>query len=297
MITHPLLGQLESKGIPPEVRMTARYYRHPQFPSRCLILELNDGNPYLRFSKVPADFSTSWQLDKNNTYKGDQFESLINDFFKVESQEPPPGAPPFEVVLEACRPIVDRVANRFKRDRHYELNRDDLTQIAILKVRECWLYDGNKPIEEFQRIVSTSIWHKFESLLSKHYVTQSRAAAEVISITDDNIEMMPGEEDARHVERDELDKLEERLRDIEARVGGLSPIEKAIIREIHRPSPLIQQTFKIEVLRHNHLRRRGVRRLSAPRINILLMSRFTQYSEDELKNAYQQLMQKFEVTT
>lgn len=278
--------------------MTARYYRHPQFPSRCLILEFNDGNPYLRFSKVSPEFAAKWELDKNGVFnQPGRSHEIVEDFFRVEEQSPPPGAPPFNEILEACRPIVDRLANRFKRDRHYELNREDLTQIAILKVRECWLYDGNKPIEEFQRIVSTSIWHKFESLLSKHYVTQSRSGPEVISITDDNIEMMPGEEDAKHLERDELDKLEEQLRTVEQKFGGLSPIEKDIIREIHRPSPLTQQTFKIEVLRHNHLRRKGIRRLPQPRINILLMSRFTPYTESQLQSAYNELMQKFEVGT
>jgi hypothetical protein len=284
-----LLSLVDSHGIPPEVKLTSQYYRHPQYPSRCLIVELNEGKPYLRFSKVPAPFVTRWELDREGAWrKGEDPTPVIEDFFKLDVQVPPQGAPSFETVLEWCTPIALRLANRFKRDRHYELNDQDLFQYAVLKIRECWLDCGDKPREEFERIVSTSIWHRFESLLSKHYVTQSRRVEEIVSITDDNIDMMPGEWDTAFVDREETDALEEAM-------YGLNECEKDVVRQIRCPHPIILQCLRVDIARYNHLRHSGVKRLVQPRINLMLMVYFTSYTPAQIQAAITSLFKRYKI--
>lgn len=281
---------LDDKGVSPEVKLSSFHYRHPQYPSRYLVVEVTDYESFVRFSRVTAEFVSRWSLDKDNVWSGDDVHGIVEDFFKIDEVNPPEGSPPFEEVKSWCEPIVSRLAIRFNNDGHYEMNGDDLYQIGMLKVYECWLDCGNKPRQEFENIVSTSIWCKAQGLLSKHFVTKARAAAEIISITDENIESLPCMDSSEVDDREESEKLEHSI-------YSMSEVEKEIIRQIRKPHHILRQSLSVDMVRYHKLRKSGARRLPTPRLNLTLMKHFTPFTHEEVSIALDKLMKSHQILT
>jgi hypothetical protein len=267
-------------------------FRNYQWPSRRLIIEQNHGQYSLRFSKVPPDFKLKWNLDSESKFTGtldnDMENQIIRDFFVVDETVAPPGAPPFAKMIELCEPIMRRLAHRFHRQGHYELDLDDMYAVSLVKLYECWLYLGDKPILEFEKILSASLWNKFQTLLSKHFQTERRFGAQVFNITD---EMQENVADPRPV-RLHMEEMEE----LEAKIGHLPEIERFVVKEVLNPSAPLRQSINLDMLRFRRLKQQGQRRVPAPTMNVARLSQFSGWSGDELTAAYLSVFERYQLS-
>lgn len=257
-------------------------FKNQQWSSRKMTIEYKPDRQSIKFSRMPNDFLIKWNIGNDHLLKsplsGEMEDELISDFFAIDIVEPHPEAPPFEDMIIIHSALMDRQCRRFKRDGHYELNYDDLWLQALLRLHECWLYVGNKPIEDFECILSASIWNKFQTLMSKHFQTAKRLVGQ-LSISMEDIDEPIPDLQTYHENLELKEALKERVQDWD-------PIEQFLVTEILTPSEEYLKILSMDCVRFNKLQMQGQRKLPKPAGNLRKLATYSnQYSEVQLKSA------------
>jgi hypothetical protein len=285
-----ITSYLEKKGFQPEYAQDKIRFRHPKRLSRILTLHaLKDGEVRLSFAHALPEFVEMWNISPTGelplNFDLVAVYEALDDFFEVVVEEPPPGSLPFDERMKELDELIKRISNRHSRAANYEVNYDDLVAIANAKAYEVYIRFGDKPTYEFQCLVASSIERKFDSLLSKHYLSKCRAGAEVVSLTDELFEVLPS------------DKAEEEIatkEEFNEYLEKLTPTERLLMKSVIYPTDSLRAEEALNRLRYERIKSQSPKaRLDNPkkyRLRKLALS--TDKSENELKIALTNLIEK-----
>jgi hypothetical protein len=284
-----VVSYLERKGYVPEYSASKTRFRHPQRASRLVSLErLTNQVLAICFVNSLEPFSEKWRLSPTGelpiNLSISEIQESLDDFFYLEEEKAPPGSPPFETRLKEVAEILHRYALRNRRDHHYELSYEDLLQVGRSKTYEIYLQYGNKPLQEFQCLVATSLQHRIDSLLSKHYVSKRRAGAEVIALSPEMMEVFPEEGSSEGFTADLL-----------GYTTTLPPSQKTLLETILNPSATIRRDHYIEDLRYRRVRAELPKsHLPPPKFKVKKIAEVTGLPVEELQKAYATLKANIE---
>jgi hypothetical protein len=281
---------LERRGYTPEYSSTKTRFRHPQRASRLVSIErLPSSALAICFLNALESFAEKWQLSSSGELpiKRSLLEIVetLDEFFTLTEEKAPPGAPPFEVKLKEVSEIIHRYAYRKKCEGHYEISYEDLIAVGRNKAYEVYLSYGDKPTLEFQNIFATSLKHRINSLLSKHYLSQRRSGAEVISLSPEMMEVLPEEGLGNWLANaDWLDYLKDLL-----------PAQRILLESVLNPSPTLRRDHYLEDLRYRTVRAQLPKnRLPPPKFKIDKIAAVTGIPVEELHKAYAALKHNIE---
>jgi len=286
-----IVHYLEKRGYTPEYNATKTRFRHPQRASRLVSIErLPSQALAIVFLNSLEAFADKWQLSGAGELPIGlsllEIEAALDDFFLLEEAAAPPGSPPFEERLKEVAEILHRYASRNMRNHHYELSYEDLLQVGRLKVHEVYLIYGDKPTEEFERLVAASLQRRIDSLLSKHYVSKRRAGAEVITLSPEMGDILPEEEGYESV-LTSSDFLE--------RAKTLLPTERILLESILNPNATLRRDHYIEDLRYHKVRNQLPKsRLLLPKFQLAKIAEVTGLPIEELTKAYDALKESID---
>jgi hypothetical protein len=278
-----IISHLEARSLLPEFSLTKTRFRHPQRLSRLVTINRTKENKvYLSFSHPLPDFAERWDLSLSGELPAEcDIETIklsLDDFFENDVPEAPPGSPPFETTLKAVQEIINRYSNDAKRANNYELTFEDLVSIGTAKAYEVWLRFGDKPTKEFECLVATSIKHRFDSLLSKHYEARCRAGAEIVSLSDEMSDILPALMSSIDptAKKEFFDKLD--------------PNERALVETLLEPPEALRRDSYLERLRYEHVKNQLPKsRLPFPKYSLKKISIVTDRPLSELTDAYKRL--------
>ena len=285
-----IISYLESRGYTPEYSATKTRFRHPQRASRLVSIEkLPNQSLAICFMNAIEAFAEKWQLSSSGELPTGfsllEIQETLNEFFLVREESAPPNSPPFETRLKEVSEIIHRYAARNKRDHHYELSYEDLVAVGRNKAYEVYLLYGDKPLDQFQCLVASSLQHRIDSLLSKHYVSKRRAGAEVIALSPELTEILPEEGLA--------DWLADT--DLSSYVGTLSLAERTLLECILNPSDALRRDSYLEDLRYRTVRAQLPKsRLPLPKFKLAKIAAVTGIPVEELQKAYAALKHNIE---
>jgi len=286
-----IVHYLEKRGYTPEFNSTKIRFRHPQRASRLVSIErLPSRALAIVFLNSLEDFAEKWQLSGAGELPIGlsllEIEEALDDFFLLEERKAPPGSPPFEERLKEVAEILHRYASRNMRNHHYELSYEDLLQVGRCKAYEVYLLYGDKPREEFERLVAASLKHRIDSLLSKHYVSKRRAGAEVIALSPEMGDILPEEESLAGL-LTSADFLE--------RTNTLLPNQRILLESILNPNAALRRDHYIEDLRYHKVRDQLPKsRLLLPKFQLAKIAEVTGLPVEELKKAYDLLKESID---
>jgi hypothetical protein len=277
-----VVSYLEGKGYTPEYSSTKTRFRHPQRASRLVSIErLANQVLAICFLNALESFVEKWELSSQGELPIGlsllEIIETLDEFFLLSEEKAPPNSLPFEVRLKDVSEIIHRYASRNRRDHHYELSYEDLVSIGRNKAYEVWLIYGNKPLLEFQSLVATSLQHRIDSLLSKHYVSKRRSGAEVVSLSPELTEILPEEALTNPLADADLVNY----------VDSLSLSQRTLFESVFNPSATLRRDHFIEDLRYRTvLAQLPKSRLPSPKFKLKKIAKVTGLPVEELQKAY-----------
>lgn len=271
-------------------------YRHPQYASRCLIVDDNRGDyDYLiRCVKVTDAFRDKWDIEDDNIfpYSGDKqaMQEMFDDFFQLEDLLVYNSQYTFEEAHAECKQIICTLCSRYACNKNYELNTEDLYSVATTKMYECWLLYSDKPMPEFKKLVARCVLNKFKSMFSKHFFVQTRASGDLVPIDDVMEEKLPAPPSTKSPFYSKYSKGD--LEDVMLTWGEQ---EKYLINQVLDPHPLVRRDFWLQTLRYNQIiKHSNKRRIINPKIRLSVLERLSVFSGQQLKNAVDTIKEKLD---
>ena len=281
-----VVSYLERKGYTPEYSSTKTRFRHPQRASRLVSIErLPSRALAICFLNALESFAEKRQLSSAGELPIGlsllEIQETLDEFFTLTEEKAPPGAPPFEMRLKEVSEIIHRYAARKKREGNYELSYEDLIAVGRNKAYEVYLSYGDKPLVEFQNIFATSLKHRIDSLLSKHYISKRRSGAEVISLSPEMTEILSEE----HRNDSSSSWLSEG--DWSTKLEKFLPAERILLQTIRNPSAILRRDYLLEDLRYLSVRAQLPKsRLPSPKFKLEKIALATGFPVEELQKAY-----------
>lgn len=140
-----------------------------------------------------------------------------------------------------------------------------------------------RAMKEFHNIVSNAIWNKFNSLLSKHFQTKSRISEGLVSITEENEDMIFYEAPPSVVES------------LSERVENWPEVEREVIMEFFNPCEELAEDLKKREEIYFQQQSEGRKRLRRPKLDLTRLAEIKHYPKSCVQEAVANINSKFGV--